>query len=246
MELIELESDETLGTHVLEVVQKVVERKPNAVMGWPSGRSTIPVLNAIAESGDIDLSGVTILMMDEYALQTDRGYVDCSPGAHYSCYEWIRQHWNRVLPVGSRPTVLVPSAADPEAYEATIRELGGIDLFVVAFGSSDGHVAFNPPGTASDSRTRVIRLADSTREDNLGTFPAFAGLEEVPSFGVTVGLGTILDARRVLALAHGPNKAEIVERTLAAGRFVRELPSTCIYLSGDCQLYVSELEGDDR
>jgi len=246
MQLVHTSSVESLGDHVVHVIEALVRKEPNAVIGWPSGRSTLPVLEAVARRDDIDLAGVTIAMMDEYAHRVDDHFLDCDPAAHYSCHRWVEQHWNTALAPSVRPEVLIPSAAAPSGYEQIIEERGGIDLFLVAIGTSDGHVAFNPPGTPSDSRTRVVQIAQSTRMDNLGTFPEFIEVEDVPSHGTSVGLGTILSSRQIIALAHGPQKADIVKRTLAAGKFSADLPSTCIYLSDNCQFFVSELGEDIR
>ena len=81
----------------------------------------------------------------------------------------------------------MPDPADPEEYDKRIADVGGIDLFLLASGTSDGHVAFNPAGTPVGTRTRVVGLTEQTRRDNLTTFPTFGGLDEVPLYGVTVG-----------------------------------------------------------
>ena len=78
----------------------------------------------------------------------------------------------------------LPDPADPDAYDERIAAAGGIDLFLLASGAGDGHVAFNPPGTEAAARTRVVALPDSTRRDNLATFPTFGGeLDAVPRTG---------------------------------------------------------------
>lgn len=246
MQLVQSSSVESLGEQVVQAVKALVREKPKAVIGWPSGRSTLPVLEAVYRQSDMDLSGVTIVMMDEYAYQVEDNFFDCDPSAHYSCHRWVKEHWETTLSRSARPEVLIPSANDPALYEQIIEERGGMDLFLIAIGASDGHVAFNPPGTPSESRTRVLQIARSTRMDNLGTFPEFSDLEDVPSHGTSVGLGTILSSRQIIALAHGSQKANIVRRTLSAGKFIADLPSTCIYLSNNCQFYVSELGEDIR
>src|SRR5690606_12739835 len=104
-------------------------------------------------------------------------------------------------------------ARDPEAscedYEARIKAAGGIDLQLLGVGSN-GHIAFNEPGSSLASRTQVKTLTESTIKDNANLF--FNGNEsEVPRFAITMGVGTILEARQLLLLATGPRKAEIVQ-----------------------------------
>jgi hypothetical protein len=116
--------------------------------------------------------------------------------------------------------VWLPDPADPAAFDARLAAAGGVDLFLLASGASDGHVGFNPPGTAIDSGSRVVRLAETTRRDNLGTFPAFEELAAVPTHGVSVGLGTIarLSASVVMVL-NGAHKQAAALRLLSEAAF---------------------------
>jgi glucosamine-6-phosphate deaminase len=122
----------------------------------------------------------------------------------------------------------LPDPSDPEAYEEQIRAAGGVDVFLLASGAGDGHVAFNPPGTDADARTRVVSLPDSTRRDNLATFPSFGGaLEAVPRFGVTVGVATIRElSAEVVMVAHGEDKILAARRLTAAAGYQSDWPAT--------------------
>lgn len=235
------QSAASLGEEIAQTVVELVHEKPDCVFGWPSGRTTLPVLAAIKRMPQLDLSRAVVVMMDDYAWRREGSFVNCDPEAHYSCHRWIQEAWGAAVAPAHQPKFLVPSASEPAAYEKQIVGLGGVDLFLVGLGTTDGHVAFNPPGTPADSETRVVELAESTRIDNLQTFSHFRAMNEVPRYGVTVGLKTILSARRILSLAHGEHKADVVRRTLQAGRFIPELPSTCLYLKDDCHLHVSDL-----
>jgi glucosamine-6-phosphate deaminase len=122
----------------------------------------------------------------------------------------------------------VPDPADPDAYEDRIADAGGVDLFLLASGAGDGHVAFNPPGTDAGARTRVVALPESTRRDNLATFPSFGGhLDAVPRFGVTVGVATIrARSAEVVMVVHGPDKTAAAERLSAATAYDPAWPAT--------------------
>jgi glucosamine-6-phosphate deaminase len=110
-----------------------------------------------------------------------------------------------------------------------IADAGGIDFFILACGASDGHVAFNPPGSTRESRTRIIELPDSTRRDNLQTFPEFGSLSAVPTHGISVGIATITDAKEAAMLLWGKGKAESLARINAANRYDPAWPATVIH-----------------
>jgi glucosamine-6-phosphate deaminase len=199
------------------VTDLIVERDA-VVLGCPAGRTPVPIYESLVRRVDVSL--LRIVMMDEY-LGPDQQWVPSD--APHSC----RGFMARYFPMEH---VYTPDPKDPDAYEDLIDSLGGIDLFILALGDTDGHVAFNPPGTPADSRTRVIELGEATRRDNLGTFPSFRSLEEVPRFGVSVGLGTIAaKSRAAVLVAHGAHKANAVARTLALDAFDEPWPASVIY-----------------
>jgi len=142
-------------------------------------------------------------------------YVGLPEGHPQSYGEVIRREVTERL--GMDPgKVRVPagSADDPcqaaAAYDAAIREAGGIDLQLLGIGHN-GHIAFNEPGAAFDSRTRVETLAERTREANARYFDSVA---DVPTQCITQGLGTIMEARHLLLVVNGPDKAEILAAAL--------------------------------
>jgi glucosamine-6-phosphate deaminase len=112
-----------------------------------------------------------------------------------------------------------------------------MDLFLLASGASDGHVAFLPPGSPRDGRTAVVRLAITTRRDNLATFAAFESLDEVPSHGVSVGLGTIASARAVRLVIHGAGKRHAAARLLALDRFDASWPASIVHDCADAEIW---------
>lgn len=102
-------------------------------------------------------------------------------------------------------------------------------FFILASGASDGHVAFNPPGSARDSRTRIIQLSDDTRRDNLQTFPAFGTLAAVPSHGISVGIDTIASAKESVMIVWGSGKRLTLARMKRAERYEPDWPATVIH-----------------
>lgn len=245
---------ESLGAALAERIAEEIAAtagRRRYVLGCPGGRTPLSTYAALADEvkqRGLDLSHVVVAMMDEYVEEGPGGaFRRIDPALEHSCArfgtEEIVERLNAVAPPGLGITAdrfLVPDPAHPEAYDRTLAELGGIDLFLLATGASDGHIAFNPAGTARDSRTRVVTLAEQTRRDNLATFPSFRGrLADVPRHGVTVGTGTIRElSRSVVMLAHGAHKAPAVRRLAAAERYEPHWPATIFTECADPRLYV--------
>jgi len=234
-DLLVLPDADAAGAHVAGIVATLL-RASTAVVGGPAGRTpgtTYAALGRIAWRDGLDLSRLHVVMMDDYVGPDGRA---CSPTAAHSCRRYaereLRDVVNADLPPGRRlpsGNVHLPDPADPAGHDDDIAALGGIDLFVLAAGTTDGHVAFNPPGSAATSRTRIVELAESTRRDNLRTFPTFGGVDDVPRHGVTVGLGTIADlSRRVVLLLLGDEKRSAFERTVATTAFDPSWPASII------------------
>ena len=230
---------EVLASIVLAVVRDAPAGQP-VLLGCPGGRSLSPTYQAIgrqAARDNCDLSRLIVVMMDEYLSERDGKLVHCSPRAHYSCarfgLEQIRGVFNKdLLPPRQLPaeSIWLPDPADPEAYERRIAAAGGISLFLLASGASDGHVAFNPPGAPRNSRTRVIAIAETTRKDNLQTFPDFGSLDEVPSHGVSVGIATIAEfSTSAILVITGVHKRFAARRVTAVQSYDPEWPSTIIH-----------------
>ncbi|WP_439678687.1 6-phosphogluconolactonase [Embleya sp. MST-111070] len=227
------------------------------VLGCPGGRSPKPVYDALAEqvaARGLDLRHVVIAMMDEYVVAGSDGYTDIDHGAHNSCHRFAAEEIVAPLNAAAGPgrgipadAVWFPDPADPEAYDTRLADAGGIDLFILASGATDGHIAFNPPGAPRDSRSRVVELPDSTRRDNLGTFPDYASLDEVPRHGVTVGVQTIVSrSRRAVMVVHGEHKREAVRRLGAADDYDPAWPATLVVTCEHPSLYVDRAAADAR
>jgi glucosamine-6-phosphate deaminase len=105
--------------------------------------------------------------------------------------------------------------------------------------TSDGHVAMLAPGAPRDGRTSVVELAETTRRDNLATFPEFASLDDVPARGVSVGLDTISAARALRLVVHGADKGAAVERLLSLDRFDPAWPVSIVHEHPDAQILVA-------
>jgi glucosamine-6-phosphate deaminase len=230
---------DALAAEVMAGLAAAVRDGRQYLLGCPSGRTGRSTYAALARRArGADLSGLVVVLMDEYLEPAPGGGFRHVPAdAHFACRWFAREVIVGPLDaVAAHPlqpdAVWTPDPADPAAYERRITAAGGIDLFLVASGVSDGHVAFLPPGSALDGGPSVIPLAETTRRDNLATFPAFRDLAEVPTHGVSVGLGTIRRcSRRVVLVLTGETKRPSAARVLAAGAHDPGWPATFIH---DC------------
>ena len=210
------------------------------LLGCPGGRTPKPIyaeLGRVCADEGIDCSGVVLVMMDDYLDSEAAAPAPVPVDAHNSCRRFaeleIRQVINRALPASRgvpSASVWFPDPVDPAAYDRRIADSGGVDVFIAASGASDGHVAFCGPGSDPDGASAIVELAPTTRADNLVTFPDFASVDEVPTHGVSVGLGTIRRcSRSVWLVLHGTDKAESLRRVLAAAAHETAWPATFIH-----------------
>jgi glucosamine-6-phosphate deaminase len=207
------------------------------LLGAPSGRTGTPTFQALARRAaqGADLSGLVVVLMDEYLTTADDGsHERVDPELAHSCLGYARREiLGPIAAACARagavaPTeIWVPDPVEPEQYDERIAAAGGIDFFILASGASDGHIALNQPGTPRDRRTNVTRLGEATRRDNMGTFPNFTSLEMVPTHGVTVGPATIASlSREVVMIVCGEHKRKAFERISAAEAYEPDWPST--------------------
>ena len=228
-----------LGTRLLSEIERARVGGRRYVIGCPTGRTPRPIYRAIAtrlSESPQDLSHVVLAMMDEYLVRLGQGLEYAPPDNSWSCH-YFAQHeiidrWNENLPDKYKvpdSSVWFPDPRKPDSYDAQIANGGGIDFFILASGASDGHVAFNPPGSRRDTRTRVIALSDQTRRDNLQTFPAFGTIDAVPKHGVSVGIATITAARAAAMVLTGSSKQDSLSRILKAEHYDPQWPATIIH-----------------
>ena len=207
MEVVPLTSAEDVGSLAADIVEALVRRKPDAVLGLATGSSPVPAYRELVrrhrEGSGPSYDGVRCFTLDEYV---------GLPTGHPQTYrETIFRELTDDLGI-PRERVAAPDpdpAGLPEAgdrYEEALRAAGGVDLQVLGIGT-DGHLAFNEPGSSLASTTRLKTLAEQTRQDNARFFDS---VDDVPLHVLTQGLGTILRARHLLLVASGEAKAEAV------------------------------------
>lgn len=210
----------------------------HAVLGLATGSTPLPLYQELIrlhrEEG-LSFSQAITFNLDEYLGLTRDHPESYWSFMHRQLFDHIDVPPGRIhLPDGMVPEAEIPAhCAD---YEAAIRDAGGIDLQILGIGRT-GHIGFNEPGSPKDSRTRRIHLDPITRQD---AAPAFGGLENVPTHAITMGCGTILEARRIALMAWGANKSAIVRAALhgpvtdqISASFLQQHPHATFFLDRD-------------
>jgi glucosamine-6-phosphate deaminase len=237
------EDGERLGRAVAERIAVGIEAARTGgrryLLGCPGGRtarSTYAALATMVGERRLPLDHLVVVMMDDYLEPVSGGGWRRVPaGAHHSCQRFGAQEIVAPLNAGTAAPVpaenlWLPDPSAPEEYDEQLAAAGGIDLFLLASGATDGHVAFNPPGSPVDSRTRVVELAEDTRRDNLGTFPGFGSLDEVPRHGVSVGIDTIASrSRELVMILLGAHKRDAFARIVGADDYDPSWPATVVH-----------------
>jgi glucosamine-6-phosphate deaminase len=206
VEVIIAKSYEEMSRAAAREVADVLNAKPNAVLGLATGSTPLGLYQELArlyKAGQLALSHVSTFNLDEYV-----GLPITHPQSYYHfMHENFFKHVN--IPAQN---IHIPSGTTTnyrafcEWYEQRIRDAGGIDLQILGIGS-DGHIGFNEPGSSLSSRTRLKTLAEQTIDDNARFFE---DRKDVPIYAITMGVGTILEARNCILLASGANKAAAI------------------------------------
>ena len=231
------------------VARQILDRLAAAdryVVGFPAGRSATPVaaaLTRLAHQRGVRVDGLQVVMMDEYVTGQAGQWTLLSPDTPHSCVGWARRNLLgplRDLGLGSS-SLLAPDPNEPESLERDVLALGGIDLFLLASGQGDGHVALNGPGTPRNARTRIVTLAESTRRDNVSTFPNLQSLADVPTYGVTIGTAELAElSDSVVMLLWGSNKAHAFDRIRRSDSYDSLWPATIVHDCRNAFIYADE------
>jgi glucosamine-6-phosphate deaminase len=230
---------EHLATRLLSEIEAARKSERQFVLGCPTGRTPRPVYAAMARrlaAAPHDLSRLVLVMMDEYLVSAGKGFAYALWSKEWSCHHFARAEIADPFNAGlneeqrlRKDSIWFPDPRDPENYDERIADAGGIDFFILASGATDGHVAFNPPGSPRESRTRIIPLSEETRRDNLKTFPSFGALDAVPTHGISVGIDTIVSAKECAMLVTGTGKRLTLERMMKADQYDPNWPATVIH-----------------
>ena len=235
MNIITVETYEQLSRLAANILAAQVIVKPDCVLGLATGSSPLGAYKQLIErfeNGDIDFSKDTSINLDEYVGLT---------GDHEQSYRYFMNH-NLFDHINiDKANTYVPNGcaedlnAECRQYDAHICEVGGIDLQLLGIGL-DGHIGFNEPDECFIRDTHVVELEASTITANARFFDSE---HDVPRFAVTMGIAGIMQAKKVLLIANGEKKADIVKKAFE-GPITPEVPTSILQLHPDLTVIYSK------
>lgn len=234
MNLIKASGYKDLSRKAANVISAQVILKPNSILGLATGSSPIGTYEQLIEwyqKGDIDFSRTISVNLDEY--------YGLSPENPQSYRYFMNQHFFNHVNINPLNTN-VPNglAADPDEectrYEKLISDLGGIDLQLLGIGHN-GHIGFNEPNISFEKTTHVVELDETTRIANARFFDS---LDEVPQKALTMGIKSIMQSKKILLIANGPDKQDIIQKALF-GPVTPEIPASILQFHPDLTVVCS-------
>lgn len=235
MNFIKVNNYEELSSKAAAIICAQVVLKPESVLGLATGSSPLGTYAKMIEkyeNGEVDFSKVSSINLDEYV---------GLDGTNDQSYRYFMNTnlFSKINIDVAKTNVPNGCAADLQkecdAYDALIKQSGGIDLQLLGIGL-DGHIGFNEPDSYFEKATHVVELDPSTIEANARFFASEA---DVPRKAVTMGMGGIMSAKKVLLIANGQNKKEIVEKAFF-GPITPEVPASILQLHPDLTVIYSE------
>ena len=227
-------NNEQISKLIADEFIKQVNNKPNSVLGLATGTSPLQVYANLVKAnkeGKVSFKDVVTFNLDEYiGLE----------GTHHQSYRYfMNTNLFNQIDINKENTHVLLGVGDYLAfmnkYDDEIAKAGGIDLQILGIGS-DGHIAFNEPGTPFSSLTHITELAESTIVDNSRLFN---DISEVPTKAVTMGLQSIMNAKKIVLIATGKNKAKAIY-DLLKGPMTADVPCSILQKHPDCTIYVDE------
>lgn len=217
------------------IISAQVIMKPDCVLGLATGSTPIGLYQQLVawyEKGDLDFSEVRTVNLDEYkglSRENDQSYYYFM---HHNLFDHVNlPAENSHLPNGMEPD----SDRECRRYSELIRSMGGVDLQLLGIGHN-GHIGFNEPGDAFDNDVHCVNLTQSTIEANKRFF---ASADDVPKQAYTMGIKTIMQAKKILIVASGEDKADIV-RDAFFGPIIPKVPASVLQLHNDVTLVADE------
>ena len=229
---VKIKSKEKISEEIAKLIIDLVNENPKAVLGLATGSSPLGVYERLVnacKNNEVSFKDVTTFNLDEYV---------GLDGQHNQSYRFFMNdnlfnHIDIDLNKTHVPSGVGNYEESAKEYDNLIEEAGGIDLQILGIGS-DGHIAFNEPGTSFNSLTHIAELAESTIKDNSRFFNS---VDEVPTKAVTMGLASIMRAKKIVLIATGENKADAIHGLLE-GLITEDLPCSILRNHPNVTIYV--------
>ncbi len=235
MNIIKVKNYKELSMQAAGIVAAQISRKKNTVLGLPTGQTPLGMYQELLKrfrKGEIDFSQVITFNLDEYY-----GLSPEHPQS-YNYYMW-QTFFNNINI--KKENVFIPDGVTKDVqkecryYESLIEKKGGIDLQFLGIGDN-GHIGFNEPAIALNSKTHLVNLSQATIEANSRFFN---DIEDVPRKALTMGMGTIMKAKQIILLASGMKKAPAIAKTIN-GKVNTEVPASLLQLHRDVTIIVDK------
>jgi len=224
-----------LSKKAAEIIADSIRKKPNLILGLATGGTPVgcyrELIRMHREEG-LDFSRVATFNLDEYL-----GLPPTHPQSYrYFMDENLFRHVNIKM---ENTHVLNGMSKDPQKtckeFEKAITKSGGIDFQLLGIGAN-GHIAFNEPGSSFESRTRVVNISEQTIKDNARFFKS---IDEVPRQALSMGIGTIMEAKKIALLATGMGKAEVIAKSVE-GPITINVPASVLQRHPDCTFIIDK------
>ncbi len=237
MKIIILKNKKEVGKGAAFIIADAVRKNPNMILGLASGRTVIPLYKELVRlfnNGKINFSRVRSFNLDEYA------------GLNEEDKESLRYFMNKnffsKVDIKSKNIYFLDGRAENfkkecRKFEKDIKDSGGIDFLILGIGRN-GHIGFNEPGSGFDSLTRRVKLSEMTRKDNAALFHS----KRVPKYALTMGIKTIMKARKIILLASGKSKALAVGNAIK-GKITEKFPVSALQRHRNVIFILDKLAG---
>lgn len=235
MKIVKVKNYDEMSKKAANIIAALVVTKPDCVLGLATGSTPIGTYKKLIEkyeNGDVDFSEVKTANLDEYKGLTR----DVEQSYYYFMNDNLFKHINIDMTKTNIPDgTAADGAKECERYEQVIKELGGVDLQLLGIGH-DGHIGFNEPADSFDKDTHCVDLTEMTIEANKRFFNS---IDEVPRQAYTMGIGTIMKARKVVLIASGKDKAAIMKAALY-GPVTPQVPASILQFHPDAVIIADE------
>lgn len=237
MQLYNLRNKQLASQYVATELLKQIKHQPHAVLGLATGSTMTELYTQLAdllEANTVDVSEVKTFNLDEY--------VGAAPTDLHSYHAYMHQRFFSQNEGWNYDHIYIPNgvaenlAQEAENYEATLAKAGQPDIQILGIGEN-GHIGFNEPGTPFDSTTRVVDLTPSTMHANS---VHFAHLDDVPKQALSMGLASIMRAKRIILLAFGDKKIDAIQQ-LIHGEVTEALPASILQNHPNVEIIVDDV-----
>ncbi|WEK83079.1 MAG: glucosamine-6-phosphate deaminase [Mycoplasma sp.] len=232
IKIIKVKDYQEISTTGADIIRQAINKKHNLVMCFATGSSPVGMykeLIKLNKAKKVDFSQVTSFNLDEY-VGLDKNN-KCS--YHYFMYDVLFNHINIKKENINLPNGIGDIKKNAKDYEALIAKKGGIDLMILGLGTN-GHIAFNEPGSKIDEATREVKLTQSTIDSNKIYFD---DEKDVPKTAISMGVGSIMKAKKIILLANGEHKADAI-KAMIEGPVTSDCPASFLQKHKDVTVII--------